>query len=113
AGCSSFQLRALEECISDNQNTNVILLYFYILTARKLKEILTSAKVIKEHLKEDMYQWWDSIFLRAWLGGHGRGRILQNPHSLTTPLTCFPVPFSCGGQQKKTQSISWDSGGRE
>uniref|UniRef100_A0A8C6XIP2 Opioid binding protein/cell adhesion molecule like n=1 Tax=Naja naja TaxID=35670 RepID=A0A8C6XIP2_NAJNA len=39
----------------------------------------------------------------VWLGGPGRGRILQNPHSLPTPLTCFTAPFSCAGQQKKTQ----------
>uniref|UniRef100_A0A8C6XSW5 Ion transport domain-containing protein n=1 Tax=Naja naja TaxID=35670 RepID=A0A8C6XSW5_NAJNA len=40
-------------------------------------------------------QWWDSVFslpvLWAWLGGRGRGRLLQNPHSLPTPLTCFPA----------------------
>lgn len=54
-GEASFQLRALGECINDNKNTNVILLYLYILTARKLKEILTAVDVRKKHLKEDMY----------------------------------------------------------
>lgn len=52
---SPLSVRALRECINDNKKTNVILLYLYILTARKLKEILTAVKVIKEHLKEDMY----------------------------------------------------------
>lgn len=49
-------LGALGECINDNKNTNVILLYLYILTARKLKEILTAVDVRKEHLREDMYK---------------------------------------------------------
>uniref|UniRef100_A0A670XTI1 Protein strawberry notch homolog 2 n=1 Tax=Pseudonaja textilis TaxID=8673 RepID=A0A670XTI1_PSETE len=76
---------------------------------------------------QDSSQWWDSNFFLllvsvgvarwAWLGGlggRGRGRLLQNPPSLPTPLTCFPAPFSCAGQPKETQPISWDSmGGRE
>uniref|UniRef100_A0A670Z5R9 SCAN box domain-containing protein n=1 Tax=Pseudonaja textilis TaxID=8673 RepID=A0A670Z5R9_PSETE len=43
--------------------------------------------------------------------GKGRQvRILQNPISLPTPLTCFPAPFSYAGQPKETQPISWDLG---
>uniref|UniRef100_A0A8C6Y4S7 protein-arginine deiminase n=1 Tax=Naja naja TaxID=35670 RepID=A0A8C6Y4S7_NAJNA len=32
--------------------------------------------------------------LWTWLGGRGRGRLLQNPPSLPTSPTCFPAPVS-------------------
>uniref|UniRef100_A0A670ZI01 PC-esterase domain containing 1A n=1 Tax=Pseudonaja textilis TaxID=8673 RepID=A0A670ZI01_PSETE len=56
---------------------------------------------------------WPSLVGVAWQAWQ-RKDILQNPPSLPPLLTCFPAPFSCAGQPKETQPISWDSmGGRE
>uniref|UniRef100_A0A8C5SPT5 Gla domain-containing protein n=1 Tax=Laticauda laticaudata TaxID=8630 RepID=A0A8C5SPT5_LATLA len=91
------------------------------------REVFEDDSQTAEYGELDGLRWCDSKFFTTgsvgvvWLGGlvdvawwawqgkdttkspflpHSWGKVTAKSHSLPTPLTCFPAPFSCPGQQK-------------